>query len=131
MITTNAALARQPSMPADCRSGGSRADTPVIACALGAESFRRRAAELADLARRHLRAVERAPLATRLVYAPEAFEELTALVAEERACCAFLTFDLTRDATAARLAITAPEAARDAIGPIFDLFAPGGAATPA
>lgn len=121
----------QPAMLADGRGGGSRADAPVIACTLGAESFRRRAAELADVARRHLRAVERAPLATRLVYAPEAFEELTALVAEERECCAFLTFELTRDADAARLTITAPESARDAVGPIFDLFAPGGAVTPA
>jgi hypothetical protein len=58
------------------------------------------------------------------VYALDAADEVAELVAKERACCAFLDFDMTTRADGVHLVITAPESAAEAAAMLFDHFAP-------
>ncbi|WP_256752884.1 hypothetical protein [Mesorhizobium sp. Mes31] len=102
---------------------GSNEEKP-IACTLDAGDFKERAAGIRDLARRSLRQASRTPLTLSLTYEPKALDEIRDLVAKEKTCCAFLTFDLTNDARGVFLTITAPQSAADAADLLFDHFAP-------
>lgn len=67
-----------------------------------------------------------------LKYAPAAAERVREMVLKEKACCAFLTFDLHEDYREIRLTITAPEAAREAANALFQqVVASGSASVPA
>lgn len=86
-----------------------------IACTLSATDYRSRLAEIAALSREALRSVERRGLTLDLRYAPEAADRVRRLVEQERACCAFLQFELHDDADEVRLLVIAPPAAADAV----------------
>lgn len=86
-----------------------------IACTLSASDYRRRLAEIAALSRDALRHVQRRGLTLDLRYAPEAVARVRQLVEQERACCAFLQFELQEDAQEVRLLVTVPPAAADAV----------------
>lgn len=86
-----------------------------IACTLSASDYRRRLAEIAALSRDALRHVECRGLTLDLRYAPEAAARVRQLVEQERACCAFLQFELHEEADEVRLLVTAPAAAAAAV----------------
>ena len=89
-------------------------DVP-IACTLSATDYRARLAEIAALSRDALRHVEQRGATLDLRYAPEAAARVRRLVEQERACCAFLEFELHEDADDVRLLVTVPAAAAEAI----------------
>jgi hypothetical protein len=93
-----------------------------IACTLGQGDYRQRLAWIADLNRDALRAQQRDGLRLELTYAPAARDRVREMVARERDCCAFLTFDLQQEADAVRLVIEAPEDARDVLDAVFEPF---------
>jgi hypothetical protein len=93
-------------------------DTP-IACTLSPAGYRARLAEIADLSRQALRHVERRGLTLDLRYASEAAARVRRLVEEERRCCPFLQFDLHESAHEARLLVTAPPAAAEAVSDLL------------
>lgn len=93
-----------------------------IACRLDAHEIKARTELIRTLTSRHLRQASRTALRLNLTYAPEALSEVRDLVRMEQACCAFLTFDLTHDATGVFVTITAPQAA--AADDLFTHFAP-------
>jgi hypothetical protein len=74
-----------------------------------------RLAAIAALSRDALRHVERRGLTLELRYAPAAADRVRALVEQERACCAFLTFDLQDGPDDLRLLVTAPPAAAEVV----------------
>jgi len=86
-----------------------------IACTLSATDYRARLAEIAALSRDALRHAEQHGLTLDLRYAPEAAARVRRLVEQERACCAFLQFELQENADEVRLLVTAPPAAADAV----------------
>lgn len=86
-----------------------------IACTLQPSDYRARLAEIAALSRDALRSVERRGQTLDLRYAPEAAQRVRRLVEQERACCAFLEFELHEDAEEVRLLVTAPPAAAEAV----------------
>lgn len=88
---------------------------PAIACTLSATDYRVRLAEIAALTRDALRHAERRGLTLDLRYAPEAAARVRRLVEQERACCAFLQFELQEGAGEVRLLVTASPAAAEAI----------------
>ncbi|MCZ8548171.1 hypothetical protein OOJ09_28685 [Mesorhizobium qingshengii] len=106
-----------------CGCGPSCEEKP-IACTLDAGDFKERAAGILDLARRSLRHASRTPLTLSLTYEPKALDDIRDLVAKEKTCCAFLTFDLTNDARGVFLTITAPQSAADSADLLFESFAP-------
>lgn len=110
---------------------GSRVATEgaPIACTLGAGDFKDRAAEIRDLAGRALRNAKRTPLTLTLTYAPEAADEVRALMAKEQECCPFLIFGLKQSPDAVELAIIAPPSAQEAADVLFDHFVPDLAAS--
>ena len=85
-----------------------------IACALTADAFRARAAELAALAARALDARAPIPGGERLTFAgdPRTASDPHAAVAAERACCAFLDLDLRRQGDRLVLEVTGPDEVR-------------------
>lgn len=95
-----------------------------IACTLDANAFKARTALIRTLSSRHLRQATRTARRLNLTYAPEALSEVRELVRMEQACCAFLTFDLTHDATGVFVTIIAPQAAAAAADDLFAHFAP-------
>lgn len=97
-------------------------DQAPIACMLDGDSYRQRTAWIADLNARALKAARRDDLRLMLDYAPSAIADVRRLVAQEQACCAFLTFDLQSHPDALTLVVTAPEAARDAAETILAMF---------
>jgi len=103
---------------------GSTTEEQPIACTLDAVDFKVRTTSIRDLARRSLLKSSRGRLTLSLVYAPDAAAEVSELVAKERACCAFLDFDMTTRADGVHLVITAPERAAEAADMLFDYFAP-------
>lgn len=103
-----------------CSRPGSSADRRK----LDASDFKERLAGIRDLAGRSLRHASRTPLALSLTYEPKALDEVRDLVAKEKTCCAFLTFNLTNDAGGVFLTIAAPQSAADAADLLFDHFAP-------
>ncbi len=97
-------------------------DGAPIACTLDGGSFKSRMTWIADLNTRALKTVRRDDLRLELAYAPSALADVRQMIAQEQACCAFLSFDLTEGADALTLTITAPEAARDAAELVFGPF---------
>lgn len=117
-----------PAQGCGCGSRAATEEAP-IACTLGAGDFKDRTAEIRDLARRELRNAKRTPLTLTLTYAPEAIDEVRALMAKEQECCPFLIFGLKQTADAVELAIIAPPSAQEAADVLFDHFAPDLAAS--
>ena len=97
-------------------------DTPPIACTLAPGDYLPRLAWIAELARDGLRSSERRDLVLELHYALEAADRVREMVRRERACCAFLTFDLQETSEEIQLIIRAPEEARGAVGMLFAVF---------
>jgi hypothetical protein len=93
-----------------------------IVCTLDGGGFRDRMVWIADLNARSLRKARWNDLRLELDYAPSAIADVRQMIAQEQACCAFLSFDLVAERRALRLTITAPETARDAAGTVFGLF---------
>ncbi|MGH6753500.1 MAG: hypothetical protein ACREDP_15150 [Bradyrhizobium sp.] len=93
-----------------------------IACMLDAGSFKDRMVWIADLNTRALKSSRRDDLRLELEYRPEALADVRRMVAQEQECCAFLRFDLAETADAVKLAITAPESAREAAELVFGPF---------
>lgn len=96
----------------------------AISCTLGAGDFQQRVTDIQELARRSLQTSKREGSTLYLGYDRNALADVDALVAKESECCAFLTFDLSHDASGVRLAITAPASAADALDAVFAPFAP-------
>jgi hypothetical protein len=107
-------------------SCSSTADSSApVACTLNMDDFRERTASIRNLARRFLQKAVRNPKQTlTLTYAGDALAELRELVAKEKACCAFLAFDLRQRDQNIVLTITAPEAAAESADLLFGHFAP-------
>ena len=97
-------------------------DSQAIACTLSGEEYRDRLVWIADLARDALQSHRRDDLALHLRYVPAAVYRVQEMVRKEEACCAFLTFEIHEQSDAVLLTITAPEAARDVAGALFDHF---------
>ncbi len=101
------------------------ASTP-IACTLQSADYATRLAWIAALMGDALVECTRRDLTLGLRFAPEARDRVRELVARERACCGFLTFDLRAEPDAIRLMITVPEAAREAADALLEQFVPSG-----
>jgi hypothetical protein len=102
-------------------------DTPPIACTLAPGDYLARLAWIAKLARDGLGRAERRDLELELHYALETADRVREMVRRERACCAFLTFDLQETSEEIQLIIRAPEEARGALDMLFGQFSPSGA----
>ncbi|MDX0701017.1 hypothetical protein GOD03_12305 [Sinorhizobium medicae] len=102
---------------------GFKKDAP-IACALDTQDFRARSALIEEITDRHLTSSIRRGNTLSLSYAPEAFDEISDLVGKERECCAFLSFNLKRDAGGVHLTIVAPESAAADAALLFQHFEP-------
>jgi hypothetical protein len=98
-------------------------ETVPIACTLDAGNLRERLEWIADLNARALRGWRHDDLRLTLDYEAGAIEEVRQMVANEQACCAFLTFDIVEMGGTIRLTIIAPEDARDAAEALFEPFA--------
>ena len=61
-----------------------------------------------------------------LTYARSVADRVREMVRKEQRCCAFLNFDLSEIDEGVRLAITAPERARDVADALFEQVAPAG-----
>lgn len=96
-----------------------------IACTLGAGDLQQRQAWIADLNRRQLKRHTRNDLTLTLVYRRKARRDVARLAAQERACCAFLTFEVADSPEGTVLTVTAPEAARLAAETLFAGFTAG------
>lgn len=99
-----------------------RPEPEPIACALQSGDFQQRLAWIAELNRDALRSRHRDGLRLKLIYAREALDRVRDMVARERDCCAFLTFDLRPEEESVRLVIEAPVQARDMLDIVFEPF---------
>lgn len=95
---------------------------------LDAVESRPRTDAIEALAQRALLSHERRGRTLRLRYASHASAELERLVALERACCAFLQFDLRHTAAGVQLDITAPANASASTRLLYTHFLGGAAA---
>jgi hypothetical protein len=95
---------------------------PPIACTLAAGDFKARLAWIANLNTNFLLSHSRGDLTLELTYAPQARDEVRQMVTQERACCAFLIFELCEADDAVYLSIAAPERAREAAETTFAPF---------
>ena len=93
-----------------------------IACTLGDDELRDRRAWIAELTRDALRRHQRDDLVLYLYYLPDAAIRVHEMVRLERACCAFLTFEIAERPDHVLLTIAAPEAAREAASAMFGQF---------
>lgn len=100
----------------------SQTHEPPIICTLGAGDFKARLAWIAELNATSLLSHRRNDLSLELTYAPQARDEVRQMVAQERACCAFLILELCEADHAVYLSITAPERAREAAETTFAPF---------
>jgi hypothetical protein len=100
----------------------SASDQQPLACCLSTGDYQNRIAWIENLARRALQSQTRDDLVLRLFYAPDATEDVQWMVAQERKCCAILTFDLDQRMDAVCVTITAPEAARASADILFKPF---------
>ena len=100
------------------------ADQQPFACTLTAGDLRDRWAWIATLNRDALRGYDQADLTLRLRYAPQAVQQVRELMCQERACCAFLTFEMREEPNAVTLTIKAPEEARSMVDALFEAFLP-------
>jgi len=96
-----------------------------IACTLTPGDLRKRLGLIRALAADALLGHDRNGQVLTLRYSPEAAERVRAMVASEQHCCAFLTFDVREEPDVMRVAITAPENARDAADELFGQFTGG------
>jgi len=101
------------------------ASSPAIACSLEAGDFKDRIAWIAALNARHLLRVQQDDLSLALTYDLSASAELADLVARERACCAFLTFELVEGDTTVELKVRVPDEAREATDALLGPFLGG------
>ena len=106
------------------------ADQQPIACTLTADGLRDRLTWIATLNRDALRGYDRADLTLRLRYAPQAVQRVGELMRQERACCAFLTFEMHKERDVVTLTIKAPEEARTTVDALFEPFLPAKAPSP-
>jgi hypothetical protein len=95
-----------------------------IACTLIEGDFRDRLAWIAELTRDALQGYERADLTLKLRYAREAVQRVQDMVRKERACCAFLTFEMREQADEVWVTIKAPEEIRPTADALFEPFLP-------
>src|SRR5260221_29375 len=99
-------------------ASSSSSGEPPIACTLSLGDMAARRNEIGALTREALISSHRGALSLDLTYNSAARERVEAMVAKERACCAFLRFVLERDVAGASLCV-------DGAGVI--LFGPRGA----
>lgn len=95
---------------------------PDIVCTLDNAHFPERLTWIRALFAKHLRDRTRDDLLLHLTLDPAAVQDVDDLVRRERACCAFLDFNVQKSAEAVRLTIRAPEAARESADLIFSAF---------
>lgn len=93
-----------------------------IACTLDGGDFQQRMAWIADLNTRALLGARRDDLRLELDYTPAALTDVRQMVAQEQACCAFLSFGVIERPDAVTLSITAPEAVREAAEAVLGPF---------
>src|SRR6185437_17082945 len=96
--------------------------TEPIACTLGAGAYRERLAWIAELNRSALQSARREDARLILTYDPRVTVRVREMIRREQECCAFLAFKLTEDEKELTLAVTAPQAARDALDALFGPF---------
>src|SRR6267378_3945566 len=94
----------------------------MLIAQLRAPHFRDGLAWIAELTRDAVRGYERVDLTLKLRYAREAVERVQEMVRKERACCAFLTFEMREQADEVWLTIEAPEDARTMADALFEPF---------
>jgi len=99
-----------------------------IACSLNGAEYRNRVQWIEDLTRRALREHRRDDLKLHLIYLLEARADVHLMVAQERACCGFLTFAVEHEPDAITVTVIVPEAARGAVDMLFAPFVAGHAA---
>jgi hypothetical protein len=98
----------------------------TITCTLAPAAMAVRLADIARLTARHLRAHRVEGRTLHLAYAPAAAAEVARIVALERACCAFLDFEVEAGQDACTLRITAPTREGTDARWLFEPFLPGG-----
>jgi hypothetical protein len=98
-----------------------------IACSLDAGEMRTRLAGMSALGRSSLLSAKSAGRRAELRFRPEAdtADRLTAIVAAEAECCAFLAMDLRSEPDALRLTIEAPEGAEHVLEELVEAFRGG------
>jgi hypothetical protein len=99
--------------------------TEPIACTLGAGAYRERLAWIADLNRSALQTARRDGARLILTYDLRVAVRVREMIRRVQECCAFLAFELNEDEKELTLAITGPQAARDALAALFDPFLTG------
>ena len=84
---------------------------PVLACSLSPNALTNRLGEISELMRHHAYGVEplRDGVVVRFSKTTSARSAVERLIAAERECCSFLTFDLKEEETALHLTIQAPQ----------------------
>lgn len=97
-------------------------EAPPIACTLDTGAFRERQGWIAELNATSLLSCRRDGLALTLEYDRRAIDDVQKFVRGERACCGFLDFVLQERGNRVIVAITAPEAAADTAGILFQQF---------
>ena len=102
-----------------------RPEPVPIACTLDLHAMGPRLAEIRGLTREHLRSHRVEGRTLRLKYDAAAAEPLARIVELERACCAFLDFELNASADAIELSITAPNQEGTGAQRLFAQFLPG------
>ncbi|AGK59729.1 hypothetical protein HYPDE_40303 [Hyphomicrobium denitrificans 1NES1] len=96
-----------------------------IACTLGTGAYQERLVWIAELNRAALQSVRREGARLVLTYDPRAGARIREMVRREQECCAFLALELNEREKSLTLAITAPEAAHDALDALFNPFLTG------
>lgn len=99
-------------------------DDMQIACTLEGDDLAARVARLRAFTAENLEAHRLDGRVLSLRYRLDAESELRRIVELERACCAFLQFDVQAAPNAVQLTITAPDSAGDAAAWLFDQFLP-------
>lgn len=94
-----------------------------VACTLEATAYINRLADIRNLVGRALKASRREGLSLYLTFEPEARSDVEEMVAKEKACCAFLDFQITHGAGGTKLTITVPPGAVDSADELFAVFA--------
>jgi hypothetical protein len=97
-------------------------ESPPIACTLGSGDFKNRIGWIRQLSAKSLRSHRRDGLMLELTYDRSAAADVHEFVRSERACCAFLGFDVRESADAVHLTITAPPEAQGAADELFAHF---------
>ena len=107
---------------------------PPIACTLDAPTLAGRVTEIRALFANSLRGSERDGARLHLTFDPAARPAVEAMVAKEKACCAFLSFELAEIDDTLKLTITVPSRAADAadalLAPFVDMASVGSTPRP-